>query len=192
MPLVLPVVGEFSFVSPALGQQSTLTQRQSDARDAYDRAVQDGLREYQLQRYVPAREAFARAHGLRPSARTLRGLGVTDFALNDYTRARQELQDALASADNPLTARVIVNRVWQQHFGQGLVRSANDFGLMGTPPTHPELLDWLARWFVRDAHGSLKNLHRLILSSSTWRTPAGSLTTKALPLPFEKSQTSSS
>jgi hypothetical protein len=74
----------------------------------------------------------------------------------------------LVSAENPLTARVIVNRVWQHHFGEGLVRTPSDFGLMGEKPTHPELLDWLARWFM-DHGWSLKKLHRLILESNTYR-----------------------
>ena len=68
----------------------------------------------------------------------------------------------LASADNPLTARVIVNRVWQGHFGRGLVASANDFGTAGEPPTHPELLDWLATEFIAGGW-RLKPLHRLIV-----------------------------
>lgn len=75
----------------------------------------------------------------------------------------------LASADNPLTARVIVNRVWQYHFGEALVRTPSDFGIIGEAPTHPELLDWLAHWFMHDANWSIKKLHRLILSSNTYR-----------------------
>jgi hypothetical protein len=74
----------------------------------------------------------------------------------------------LISRENPLVARVIVNRVWQYHFGVGLVRTPSDFGTMGDPPTHPELLDWLASWFV-DHAWSVKALHRLILSSSSYR-----------------------
>ena len=85
------------------------------------------------------------------------------------TRRRLTLSRWITSPDNPLTARVIVNRVWQHHFGEGLVRSTSDFGTMGDEPTHPELLDWLAHWFVHDAGWSLKKLHRLILTSSTYQ-----------------------
>lgn len=75
----------------------------------------------------------------------------------------------IASDHNPLTARVIVNRVWQQHFGEGLVSTANDFGLMGALPSNSALLDWLADWFMHDARWSIKRLHRLLLSSSAWQ-----------------------
>ena len=81
---------------------------------------------------------------------------------------RLELAQAIASRDNPLTARVIVNRVWLYHFGAGLVRTPSDFGLRSDPPTHPELLDWLSARFM-DGGWSIKKLHRLILLSSTYQ-----------------------
>jgi hypothetical protein len=74
----------------------------------------------------------------------------------------------IASPQNTLTARAIVNRIWQQHFGTGIVETPNNFGKMGGKPSHPELLDWLATWFVE--HGwSIKKLHRLIVTSETYR-----------------------
>ncbi|MFA6542966.1 MAG: PSD1 and planctomycete cytochrome C domain-containing protein [Limisphaerales bacterium] len=81
---------------------------------------------------------------------------------------RLEMARAIASRDNPLTARVFVNRVWGWHFGQGLVRTPSDFGVRTEPPTHPELLDWLATRFMADGW-SLKKLHRLILLSATYQ-----------------------
>ncbi|MCA8995543.1 MAG: DUF1553 domain-containing protein [Planctomycetaceae bacterium] len=81
---------------------------------------------------------------------------------------RLALSEWMASDINPLVARVIVNRVWQYHFGTAISPTPSDFGLMGQPPTHPELLDWLADWFRRNGW-SLKKLHRLILTSSTYR-----------------------
>jgi hypothetical protein len=85
---------------------------------------------------------------------------------------RLELARAIASPDNPLTARVMVNRVWLGHFGQGLVRTPSDFGTRADPPTHPELLDWLAARFVADGW-SLKKLHKLVMLSATYRQSSG-------------------
>lgn len=84
---------------------------------------------------------------------------------------RRALADWIASPDNPLTARVIVNRVFQHHFGRGLVRTPSDFGVQGSLPTHPELLDWLAGHFIQEGW-SLKRLHRLILTSQSYQASA--------------------
>lgn len=94
------------------------------------------------------------------------------FALekpNDEGARRAALARWIVDPRNPLTWRSIVNRVWHYHFGRGLAGSPNDFGRMGATPTHPELLDWLAVWFRDEAHGSLKALHRLIVTSATYR-----------------------
>ncbi len=82
---------------------------------------------------------------------------------------RRELAAWITRRDNVLTWRSIVNRVWQYHFGRGIVETANDFGRMGEQPSHPELLDWLAAWFRDDGGQSLKALHRLILRSAVYR-----------------------
>jgi hypothetical protein len=84
---------------------------------------------------------------------------------------RRRFADWLADPRNPLPARVLVNRVWQYHFGQGLVATPSDFGISGARPTHPELLDWLASEFIASGW-SLKVLHRLILNSETYRQSA--------------------
>lgn len=81
---------------------------------------------------------------------------------------RLELARAIIDPQNPLTARVIVNRVWARHFGQGLVTTTSDFGLRSNPPSHPELLDWLSHTFI-DEGWSLKKLHRRILLSAAYR-----------------------
>ncbi len=94
---------------------------------------------------------------------------------------RLTLANWIASPANPLTARVLVNRVWQGHFGQGLVATPNDFGLAGARPTHPELLDWLARRFIADGW-SLKKLHRLIVTSEAYRRGRGNTDYPQRPL----------
>ena len=88
------------------------------------------------------------------------------------TRGRRlTLAKWIASPENPLTARVMVNRIWQHHFGQGIVRTPSDFGKNGDRPSHPELLDWLAVRFV-ESGWDIKALHRLILLSNTFRQSA--------------------
>ncbi len=84
------------------------------------------------------------------------------------TGRRLALANWIASPDNPLTARAMVNRIWQYHFGRGIVRSSSNFGLHGDKPTHPELLDWLADEFV-SCGWSMKSLHRLMVSSNAYR-----------------------
>ena len=94
------------------------------------------------------------------------------FALSEGSEEgdrRAALARWLSHRDNPLTWRSIVNRVWLHHFGRGLVNTPNDFGRMGAAPSHPELLDWLAVWFRDEAQGSFKALHRLLLTSATYR-----------------------
>jgi hypothetical protein len=84
---------------------------------------------------------------------------------------RTVLAEWITSKDNPLSARVMVNRIWQHHFGRGLVPTPNDFGKFGQPPTHPELLDWLADEFMRGGW-RIKRVHKLLMLSNTYRMSA--------------------
>jgi len=81
---------------------------------------------------------------------------------------RLELAKAITSKDNPLTARVLINRAWLYHFGEGFVRTPDDLGVMSEAPTHPELIDWLASWFMENGE-SMKSLHKLILMSRVYQ-----------------------
>ncbi|HSI11865.1 MAG TPA: DUF1553 domain-containing protein [Chthoniobacter sp.] len=94
--------------------------------------------------------------------------GGTPLPSDDQSSGRLRLADWLLDKDNPLPARVMVNRIWLHHFGKGIVPTPNDFGKQGKPPTHPELLDWLAARFVSQGW-STKDMHRLIMLSHTYR-----------------------
>ena len=102
-----------------------------------------------------------------PAAPVALGTATASPEASELQR-RITLADWIVSPQNPLTARVMANRIWQGHFGIGLVETANDFGRNGAKPTHPELLDWLASEFIRSGW-SVKQMHRLIVLSAAYR-----------------------
>ncbi len=158
------------------------------ARDAY-KALAEELKAFDPMKPAPLPEAFVATdtgrEAVAVSYKTRKGrtevapgfLSILDPSepvippLERSTGRRLALANWITRPDNPLSTRVIVNRVWQYHFGRGIVASASDFGRLGEPPSHPELLDWLARTFVQDGW-SLKKLHRRILLSATYRQTA--------------------
>ena len=112
---------------------------------------------------------FPAALGRDPKGRAPGQIDLENHLLATLgTKRRAALAEWIAAADNPLTARVMVNRIWQHHFGRGLVASPSDFGTRGQAPTHPELLDWLAGEFVRSGW-SVKRMHQLILRSTAYQ-----------------------
>lgn len=112
-------------------------------------------------------DPMQRAEQLAPAIPLV--LGKLGLSIDEpETKRRVALAEHLTKPSHPLTARVVVNRVWQQHFGAGLVDTPSDFGKMGTEPTHPDLLDWLAADFVSSGW-RLKQLHRKIVTSKTFR-----------------------
>ena len=100
-------------------------------------------------------------------------------ALGNINRWRLPLAEWIASPENPLTARVMANRIWQQHFGRGIVATPSNFGANGARPTHPELLDWLALKFI-ETGWSIKAMHRLMLSSAAYRQSSSGVPKEAL------------
>ena len=120
-----------------------------------------------------------RAHGPlvepRPIGVALANMPADAFRhrdTEDVSGRRKALADWLRRDDNPLTARVIVNRLWQHHYGRGIVATPSDFGVRGEIPSHPDLLDWLALELIRN-DWRLKPLHRLMMTSSTYRQAGG-------------------
>ncbi len=155
------------------------------AMPAADRATRSALREQIHAIAAKAPEPPAAAWAIKatdPDARThvlkrgsprakldvVRPAYLRVMATPDAPKSRLDLARWLTRPDHPLTARVIVNRLWQHHFGRGLVATPNDFGLKGARPTHPELLDWLATELVAN-RWSLKHVHRLMVLSATYR-----------------------
>ncbi|MBY0586617.1 DUF1549 domain-containing protein [bacterium] len=109
------------------------------------------------------------AEVLSSSAEASRAVIPTRDAAARSSGRRRVLAEWVTRTEHPLTARVMANRLWQHHFGRGIVATPSDFGKTGTPPTHPELLDWLAVIFSQDLQWGLKPLHRLILESAAYR-----------------------
>jgi len=132
-----------------------------------DRVLHEPHGQHQSPFYLYARGDFR-----RPTVELEPGFPRIANPWNDAPAEHESPRAALARwltrPDHPLSTRVIVNRLWQHHFGEGLAATPSDFGVMGESPTHPELLDWLAGEFVRQGW-SLKRMHKLLLSSATYR-----------------------
>lgn len=146
-------------------------------RDAVESAKQDAPPMYAIAHsYTESRPAdmkvFVRGNPARQREvaprRFLRILAGEDRINYTSGSGRRELADAIADPENPLTARVMVNRIWQHHFGRGIVGTPSNFGRLGELPTHPELLDYLAARFI-ESGWSIKTLHREIMLSTTYR-----------------------
>jgi mono/diheme cytochrome c family protein len=126
---------------------------------------------------IDSARILPRGNHLAPGRRVPRGLPMVldpdrNLQIPDNHSGRLELANWIAGPSNSLTPRVIVNRVWRWHFGRGLSASTDNFGKLGEPPLHPELLDWLAAEFI-DSGWSLKALHKLIIHSHTWQLASG-------------------
>jgi hypothetical protein len=134
-----------------------------------------GTSQYTLAAREEPRQSFILARGdfLKPSTPVTEGTPRILHSLEVENPTRLDLARWMVDERSPTTARAIVNRIWQTYFGTGLVATSEDFGLQGEPPSHPELLDWLAVEFMRPSDGSpgwsLKRLHKLIVSSATYR-----------------------
>ncbi len=147
---------------PKASEQALVVKEDSQPRDSY--ILLRGNPQSHGDRVEPGFPAVFTS----PGAADLRLPLPPHPAGSETSGRRRVLADWIASPANQLTSRVMVNRVWQYHFGRGIVRSSSNFGYQGTPPTHPELLDWLASEFAGSGM-KLKTLHRLMLTSNAFR-----------------------
>ncbi len=129
-------------------------------------------------KYAGFHDAAIHVRGSYHRLATVQPRGVPQIFQHDIGTlagsGRLSLANWIASPENPLTARVLVNRIWQHHFGRGIVATPNNFGKLGTPPTHPDLLDWLAVTFMEQGW-SIKQLHRLICTSAAYQQSSNGL-----------------
>ena len=145
--------------------------RAADAKNAREKADREAPRTMVMRDRKEPRETFILEKGAydKPLTKVEHGTpGILPPLPPDAPKNRLALARWLVSPEHPLTARVTVNRAWQLFFGRGLVKTTEDFGVQGEKPTHPELLDWLARDFI-EHRWDVKRLHRMIVSSATYR-----------------------
>jgi len=156
----------------SIGQDLDRSRRRKIERKLAPAVSERGPRPEQMHIHVRG-NANIKGRPVEPVFPSVFGLAAPDVPKpvegRNTSGRRRVLAEWITSRTNPLTARVMVNRIWQHHFGRGLVASSNDFGELGDRPTHPELLDWLAREFMQSSW-SIKDLHRLILHSEVYRS----------------------
>ena len=173
--LALPPKPEFAFDSATLAEYNRRMEvarlYETSARDVpAAMGVTDGTVHARLPIHIRGSHLNFGEQVAREFPEVMRNSAVRPIFPN-HQSGRLELARWMASTQHPLTARVFVNRVWRWHFGEGLVRTTENFGVLGGRPSHPELLDWLTRWFMASGW-STKELHRLILRSSVYQMSA--------------------
>lgn len=158
--------GKESEASDVPQKENLLSELKSKRPQKYDTC--HALRDARSDDMKIALRGNLRKQGEVAPRRFLRIIAGADPPLFRDGSGRRELADAILDPANPLTARVFVNRIWSHHFGDGIVRSAGNFGRLGERPTHPQLLDWLAAEFM-ECGWSVKHMHRLIMTSHVYQ-----------------------